>query len=86
MQRDAHSRLDRLEARQREVTLEAEMDRYLVFVADVDGLTPSEAQKLRANAMAAALDPQSQPATDDEISHASAQFDKMLAWEQEAMR
>lgn len=79
-------RVERLEVDQRAGTIVADMDRYLTFVADVDGLTPLEVQELRTNAMAAVADPRRQPATDAELCHIASQIDAMVAWEQEAMR
>jgi len=85
-QADALRRLEQLEAHQREVTLGAEIDRYLTFVAAVDGLTSSQVQEMRANVMAEMGRDARDPPTDDEIQNVERQMQAMITWEQETVR
>ncbi len=54
-------------------------DRYLTYVAHVDGLTPNEVANLRERAMESGASPE--PATPDEIANAQQLWDEMVAWE-----
>lgn len=83
MNRDGFKRLEILEAHQREVTMGVDIDRYLGFVAAVDGLTPSQVQEVRANVVA---DLGREPPTDAEVRNAEDQWNAMIAWEQEAVK
>ncbi len=71
----AMKRLTVIESAQRQ----AFADRYLTYVAHVDGLTPNEVATLRERAMESGASPE--PATPDEIANAQQLWDVMVAWE-----
>ncbi len=74
-QANALKRLDAIESVQRQ----AFMDRYLAYVAHVDGLTPDEVAGLRERVMKSGANPE--PATPDEIATAHQLWDEMVVWE-----
>jgi len=74
-QANALKRLDAIESAQ----CQAFVDRYLAYVAHVDGLTPCEVATLRERVMKSGASPE--PPTPGEIANAHQMWDEMVAWE-----